>query len=933
MTFNQEPNMKVWINQKPDPQFGGLYRVVKSLYDYLPQFGVEIVEDIDQADVVHCHISTFGVKTDKPLVISSHGMLWDDVWGEYGNKKNSEFLNAYCRADVVTAPSDFVARSIARYTLADPIKVPHGVDYSYWQPSNTSKDYVLWNKARIDAANDPQEMNRLAALAPEIKFISTFGKPASNVTTTGKINPDEMLELVSGAVVYLDFPKESGGPCFGVLEAMACGVPVLAWDFGGNAESIKHLETGYLACPYDYEDLLNGLYYCINNRMTLGENARADVIANYSIENSVAGYIDAYETALDNYYEYDVSVIIPCHNLGRFLPVCLDSVLKQQTAQIKNKADSRVEQENITYEIIVVNDASSDNTESVMADYAEDITRITNPKNLHVSASRNIAVENAKGRYILPLDADDRLAPNALVKMVNYLDDHPETDIVTGHLLVFHESDLTQGVSSGWPNGTQVELQFEGHNRLPYCSMYRRKVYDRVGGYRTRIKNGTEDADFWCRALGYGYKAHLLEDVTLYYTHREKSLGKTNPEGVQAWLKWFNHVPTLTNQVHSFYPPKVSVVIPVGPGHEKYIQGCIDSLIAQTEDNWEAIVVNDTGKAWNGKPIKGAAFVKFIDTPKNSGVAFARNLGIKHALADRIVFLDVDDILQPKALEVLLASQDLAGGWIYGDWYLNINGEIKHSEAEDWNEKRIQQQSLSPITGIYEKKHVELVGGFSEDAPGWEDWDFHLKLLEQGICGTRVKYPLIMYNMNYGWRREDNFKNKDNLIKYIQNKHKGKAKMGCSKCGGGRTVVVTNTTNPALPDMVQLYYTGNESKQRINSPTHRGTVYQINKNKRYTWIFKEDLEWALLKNNPGGSPMFEVVEQPSVSSVEEDVILESQETVSEQPIELLGMDEAITTILKETFPTVADLRAASDGDILAVKGIGQKRLKEIKAYL
>ena len=911
--------MKVWINQRPDPQTGGLYRVIKSLYDYLPDFGVEIVEDINEADVVHCHISTFGVQTNKPLVVSSHGMLWQEHgWQRLGDKINRECLESYRRADVVTAPSEFVARAIARYTLADPLVVKHGIDIDQWQPLKKRSEYVLWNKARVDPANDPQEMNRVAALCPDLKFISTFGKPTENVTTTDKIKPEEMYDFIANAGVYLDLPKESGGPCFGVLEAWSCGVPVVAWDFGGNAEAIRHLKTGYLATPYDYDDLANGIYWCLNNRLILAENVREHVIANYSIEQSVAGYVNAYEEALDSYYNYDVSVIVPCHNLGKFLPDCLDSVLSQPE---------------VSFEVIVVDDASTDNTEAIMADYADDITRISNKTNLHVSASRNIAIENAKGKYILPLDADDRLAPNVLASMVNYLDNHPEIDIVAGHLLVFHENDLTKGVSSGWPNGTQVELQFEGHNRLPYSSMYRRKVWDRVGGYRTRIRNGTEDADFWCRALGYGYKAHLLDDVTLYYTHREKSLGKVNEEGVQAWLKWFNHVPALTTQVHSFDPPKISVIIPVGPGHEKYIQACVDSLVAQTEDDWEAVVVNDTGKAWNGQPIKGASFMRFIDSGENKGVAATRNLGIKHALSDKIVFLDVDDILQPKALEVLLASHDLVKGWVYGDWYMNINGKIEYSEADDWNAKKIVSQSICPITGIYEKSHVELVGGFSEDAPGWEDWDFHLKLVEQGICGTRVKYPLIMYNMNFGWRREDNFKNKNNLIKYIQDKYRGK-KMGCSKCGGGRTVVVTNSiSNNALPDTVQLLYLGIESRTRVNSPSRRGSVYQWSASKPVVNIWKEDLDWMLSKRLPNNTPAFKILEQAVVKTGEAEVVLESQETVTEQPIELLGIDEATTTILKEVFPTVRDLRNATDADILAVKGIGPKRLKEIKAYL
>jgi glycosyltransferase involved in cell wall biosynthesis len=916
--------MKVWINQQPSEAAGGLYRVVRGLYEYLPEYGVEIVEDINQADVAHYHISLFGQFANIPKVVSSHGMLWEEHgWGKLGDKVNKECLDAYRKADVVTSPSDFVARAISRYTLANSRIVRHGIDASIWVPG-TSQGYVLWNKARVDPANNPEEVFKLASSTSEIQYISTQGKSYKNIKVVPHIPADEMLQYIQSAAVYLDTPLESGGPCFGVLEAMSCGVPVLAWNFGGNAESVIHGETGYLANPGDYADLKRGLYYCLEERERLGTNARQYVSEAFTIEQNIEGYVQAYREAIRE-NPVEVSVIIPCYNLGKFLPHCIDSVL---------------EQDHESFEVVIVDDASTDNSWEIIKAYAKQDSRIIplrNSVNLHVSASRNRAVENSKGKFILPLDADDRLEPNALSLLSKRLKEGRE-DIVAGHLRIYNENDLNAApMVGGWPNNVDPNLQLGGYNRLPYSSMFTRKLFNRLGGYRTRIRCGVEDADFWTRAFSYGYEAHLIDEFTLKYTHREKSLGKINDKGSDVWLDWYpwayGNSPAQTTKVKSFYPPEISVVIPVGPGHDKYIQTCIDSLIAQTFDNWEVIVVNDSDVSLNVP-----SFVRLINNEGNKGVAYSRNVGVQAALANKIVFLDADDIAQPGMLDVLLVAQASADGWVYGDWFINVGKENpEYSESEDWDFSKIIGRSLGPITGLYMKSHIIEVGGFDEDAPGWEDWDFHLKLVSNGICGTRVKYPLITYNMLLGDRREDNFRNQENLIKYIKNKHKNLRKfgtMGCSKCGGKRTVVVEQSSlTDVSENTVLIEYLGEVSKQRINSPTHKGTVYQINKNRPRMLVFKEDLSWFLGKRLPNNTPAFKVIEQPKQTEVSSTVLTSDEVPARKLLLEDSGLDEKLITLLKTKFHSIDAVKQANDNEILAISGIGPARLTEIRESL
>lgn len=124
----------------------------------------------------------------------------------------------------------------------------------------------------------------------------------------------------------------------------------------------------------------------------------------------------------------EISIIIPVYNVEEYVMECLDSVLKQQF-------DS--------YEVICVDDASTDGSAAIVDEYAknnEKITLLHHTENLGLSAARNTGIQNAKGKYLLFVDSDDVIMPNTLEELYRTAEKN-HTDIVYFNYKKIYESD------------------------------------------------------------------------------------------------------------------------------------------------------------------------------------------------------------------------------------------------------------------------------------------------------------------------------------------------------------------------------------------------------------------------------------------------------------------------------------------------------------
>lgn len=244
-----------------------------------------------------------------------------------------------------------------------------------------------------------------------------------------------------------------------------------------------------------------------------------------------------------------VSVVIPCYNYGQYLPESVDSVLAS-------------DYENI--EIIVVDDGSNDaETLSVLESFSRPKTRIIRQSNQGVVAARNNGIKEAAGEYILPLDADDTITPDFIRKAVEILDAHSDIGIVYSDFqLIGEENNIAYA-----PVWNNIELLY--NNICINTSLFRKKDWEKVGGYKAEMNAGYEDWEFWVSLSEIGVKGRRIpEALVCYRMHGESRNTIANKNFFENFKKIMKLHPDLyiDNIQYIIFPVllKLMPYIPVG---------------------------------------------------------------------------------------------------------------------------------------------------------------------------------------------------------------------------------------------------------------------------------------------------------------------------------------------------------------------------------
>lgn len=845
--------MKVFISPNPTEidDANGVGKVVHAQFKYLPQFGIELVEHPENADVVACHV--FGDYLPRLDVLHLHGLYFDaDPVGSFGfdhKDANGRIAKSLRSARAVTMPSRWAGECLRRDMRVEPVTIHNGVDTELWQVPTPGKtaNYVLWNKNRAGDVCDPAPAYELARHG--IPVVSTFGPNGvlerdypDSFEVCGKVPFARMVGFIKHATVYLATTKEVFS--LSVLEAMAAGVPILGYDWGGTSEAVRHGIEGYLAKPGNVEGLALGYQWLLENR---DEVSRACIARAKEFEwpSLIARYADLYRKVYQERLaeQHRVAVVIPNYNYARYVAMAISSAL----GQIR-KPD----------EIIVVDDGSTDNSLSILTELSnmDSTIKVIQQKNLGVAAARNKGIAATNCEYIVCLDADDELEPTYIERLLPALVEDRSLGVVWSKLAHINES--------GTPTGTVWDFDFsweaQAHpdpdtggisNGIPSGAMFRRTMWERCGGYK-QCYHPAEDAEFWLRGLSTGFNARRVTDEPLFlYRVHADSASNTRPVPlIHTWHPWSRDkqypfaAPALFQpQVRSYSSPIVTVVIPVGPGHAHYLPTALESLLGQSFRDWEAVVVSDSKETSDFSEVadglKPYPFARLAATPHPGGLGAgaARNRGLAEVRTPLVLWLDADDYLAPDALAQMVKTyvNNEGSKYVYTDWLaVGSDGTIEEREVVDYSQESWIEHGLHAVTVLMDTEKARAVGGFDEKLEGWEDWEFFIKCAYAGYCGVRLPEKLFAYRTATGQRREESQKQRDKLLKIFRTRYEGKEMARC--CGGnGDNVllakgIMQSKTSPSQPEnTTRLVFVG-QQQAPVNFAGLAGRTYQAGNN-------------------------------------------------------------------------------------------------------
>ncbi len=206
-----------------------------------------------------------------------------------------------------------------------------------------------------------------------------------------------------------------------------------------------------------------------------------------------------------------VSIVMCAYNAANYIDETIDSVFAQTFSD---------------FELIIVNDGSTDHTAKIVKSYADPRIVLVEQENGGPSAARNMAIQYASGKYLAILDSDDLWLPDYLKKMLGIFQSDPKIDFAYPNAELF-----------GTPYWNGKRFMDRDPSSLPITldklisrecnvfisSIFKREIIAEVGGFDPSLK-GSEDLDLWFRICQAGYQFTFTTEVLVKYRKRDDSL-------------------------------------------------------------------------------------------------------------------------------------------------------------------------------------------------------------------------------------------------------------------------------------------------------------------------------------------------------------------------------------------------------------------------
>lgn len=274
-----------------------------------------------------------------------------------------------------------------------------------------------------------------------------------------------------------------------------------------------------------------------------------------------------------------VSVIMPCYNDGKYIKEAIESVKKQTYPE---------------WELIIIDDGSDDEeTVKIIESIEDDRITVLHTEHLRPAGARNHGIKHAKGKYILPVDSDDKIDPTYMEKAVKKI----ESDEKLG--VVYCEADLFGEKSGKWDLPAYSFDKMLLDNVVFVTALFYKTDWEKLGGFNTNMAAGMEDYDFWLGILGLGREIYQIPEILFHY--RIKPVSRTT--GFQSDYTQMQEVYRQMYDNHKEFYAEYN---------EKYAKILRDALIEQVAIRMKYESVFEKVQKYYKMPIIGKIIKKII---------------------------------------------------------------------------------------------------------------------------------------------------------------------------------------------------------------------------------------------------------------------------------------------------------------------------------
>lgn len=333
-----------------------------------------------------------------------------------------------------------------------------------------------------------------------------------------------------------------------------------------------------------------------------------------------------------------VSVCMPVYNASRYLRECIDSVLSQTFAD---------------FEFLIVDDGSYDDSAAIVESYADPRIRLIRREHGYI-ASLNCLLDEARGRYIARMDADDVMLPDRLRLQFDYMEAHPDVDVLGGGAITIDEESKAKQNQEGDAEYTDWQITLKDlveMNRLthPTVCMRMETLRRRNASYEEEYIYA-EDYRLWSVLARGGARIMVLSVPVLLYRESSGQVSARHYEVMRNTAQLISyenrtHLAELANQgyiepVVAESERKLTVIIPfLNEGDE--VVNTVASVREFAGDSVDVIVINDF--SYDGidygellRPYGVYYYVNF----EHKGVAASRDFGVEHCRTPYFLLLD-----------------------------------------------------------------------------------------------------------------------------------------------------------------------------------------------------------------------------------------------------------------------------------------------------